>query len=701
MSANVSKDNTEYFANKPPEERADILLRKADDWFKSMHTSGYLEKLRTLWLAYHGSYYDESHGITFGGEQGELVQLSVNHIRNIAAILLNMITATRPTMQARAINTDAKSLSQTKLANGLLDYYMRDKRLENNLKTAVEHALILGSGYVKLEWNATTGEIFEFDENLGTDVHEGDLEFSNPSVFDVYFDTHRENANHDWVVCRSFKNRFDVAAKYPEWAEEILALETKDKLDRFTRIGVAQDDTDLIPVYEFFHKRTDSVPNGVYQLFLDKNISLISTNMPYRELPVYCIAPSYYLGTAFAYTPMFDLIGMQDAINSLYSTILTNQTAFGVQSILVPQGANISISELSSGLNIIEANSAAGEIKPLQLTATPKEVFTMIDKLEKSMETISGVNSVSRGNPDPNLRSGNALALVQSMTLQYISGLQGSYVALVEDMGTGIINVLKDHANVPRVATIVGKNKRSQIVNFKGENLSGVNRVVVDMGNPLARTTAGRVEMAAELLKMGAIKTPQQYLSVMDTGTLDVMTDGMEDQLGLIRTENERMSEKKPVAALFTDEHAIHIKEHACVLSDPDLRFQPDIVKIVSDHIQEHIQLLKTTSPDILQMLQQQPLPPDMPPQDPNAPPMEQGPPMPQQGPPPMHMPHNMHQGPPPPQNLNPNAVLNNPINPMLEQQGQPPVNLHLPQVDPNLLSNPALQEASMGNVRQ
>ena len=61
-----------------------------------------------------------------------------------------MITANRPSMDARAINTDAKSLSQTYLANGILDYYMREKHLEDALKKAVEMAVVMGSGYVKL-----------------------------------------------------------------------------------------------------------------------------------------------------------------------------------------------------------------------------------------------------------------------------------------------------------------------------------------------------------------------------------------------------------------------------------------------------------------------------------------------------------------------------------------------------------------------
>ncbi len=90
-----------------------------------------------MWAAYNGAYYStvqNGHKISFSGEQGEIANLPVNHLRNIAQNILVMITATRPAMEARAVNTDYKSLVQTKLANGLLDYYMREKRLELNMQ---------------------------------------------------------------------------------------------------------------------------------------------------------------------------------------------------------------------------------------------------------------------------------------------------------------------------------------------------------------------------------------------------------------------------------------------------------------------------------------------------------------------------------------------------------------------------------------
>lgn len=669
-------DNNIYFAAKEADETAGILLTKAEQWFRSLDTTGYLNKLRTMWAAYHGAYFTdngESHSITFAGEQGELTQIGVNHLRNICQHMLNMITSTRPSMQARSINTDYKSLVQTKLANGLLDYYMRDHRLEEYLKTAVEYAIVFGSGYIKLEWNATKGEVYDHNEELGVDIREGDLEFMNLSPFDVMFDTNREDKKHDWVLCRSFKNRFDLSAKYPELEEEILALPTKNELQHFAQFGFSYDETDLIPVYEFYHKRTESMPDGRYILFVSNDVVLLDSPMPYRNLPVYCISPGTFLGTPYGYTPMFDLLGLQDAVNSLYSTVLTNQTAFGVQNILVPKGADVSVSELSGGLNIIEANQQYGDIKPLNLTQTPKEIFDFIGMLEKTMETISGVNSVARGNPDPSLRSGNALALIQSMTLQFMSGLQQSYVAMIEDLGTGIINVLKDHAQVPRVATILGKNKRTYLKEFTGDDLSSVNRVIVDIGNPLARTTAGRVEMAEQMMQMGVIKTPEQYFSVIDTGQLDVMTEDTQSQLFLVKAENERLVNEQPVIAVLTDDHVLHIKEHSTVLADPELRFDQELAKAVTDHIQEHINLLRSTDPDMLKILGQQPLGPQ------GGSPANQ----PQQQPPDQSM-----------QGQVPNMMGGAPVATQLDQQGAAPHGLpNVPQPDPSLLPNPQLQQ--------
>lgn len=624
--------NEKYFAARESEEAVNVLLSKANAWFRNLDTNGYLDKLKEMWAAYHGAYYSsvqDGHKITFSGEQGEYANLPVNHLRNIAQNILVMITASRPVMEARAVNTDYKSLVQTKLANGLLDYYMREKRLERYLKTAVEYAIVLGAGYVKMEWNATSGHIYdeiegEIDPETGEQgpafpVYEGDVQFTNLSPFDVVVDSTKENQDHDWVLCRSYKNKYDLAAKYPELADRITGIPSKSEQEMYRFNALGQYETDDIPVYEFFHNRTEAMPDGRYLLFLDHNLVLMDGPMPYDTLPVYRISCGDIIGTPYGYTPMFDILPIQDAVNALFSTILTNNNAFGVQNILMPRGTDIVPSSLVGGLNLIEYNSQIGKPEPLQLTATAPETYQFLQQLIKEMEIISGVNSVARGNPDNNLKSGNALALVQSMALQYMSGLQHSYVQLIEDVGTGLIKMLQRFAAVPRIAMIVGKNNRSEMKEFTGDDLANVNRIIVDVGNYLARTTAGRVEMAEQMLQMSLIKTPEQYLQVINTGKLESMTEDTQSELMLIKAENERLISGEGAMAVATDQHSLHIKEHKCVLADPDLRKDPALVQRTLAHIQEHIDMLRNLDPQLLAMMGEQSLAPPPPPIDPNT----------------------------------------------------------------------------------
>ena len=80
--------NTGYFAARSGKDTASVLLDKSHYWTQAIESSGYLEKLKAMWRSYHGAYYTSAgngHQITFSGEQGELVQLPVNHLRNLAS----------------------------------------------------------------------------------------------------------------------------------------------------------------------------------------------------------------------------------------------------------------------------------------------------------------------------------------------------------------------------------------------------------------------------------------------------------------------------------------------------------------------------------------------------------------------------------------------------------------------------------------
>lgn len=622
----MSTNNDIYFAAKEAKDAASVLLDKSTSFFNVLKANAYLEKIAKNWNFYHGNFdgtVGYGHQVGFAGEQGELVSFPVNHFRNLAQHIYVMITSNRPIMEARAINTDYKSMAQTYLANGILEYYMREKRLEDCLKRAAELAIVLGAGFVKLAWNASGGDIYDIDPDTGEAVRDGELEFTTLTPFDVVVDGTKESWDNDWVMCRTFKNRYDLIAKYPELADKINAIPSKNQSSVYRLAIFSNDNTDDVPVYEFYHKSTDALPEGRYMLFLDSDCVLLDAKMPYRTLPIFRIAPSDILGTPYGYTPMFDIYPLQESINALFGSIMTNQNAFAVQNIYVPRGADINVNTLQGQMNIIEGNAKP---EALNLTETPAEVFKFLEMIIQNAETISGVNSVARGNPEASLKSGTALALVQSMALQFISGLQQSYVKLVEDVGTAVIQILKDFATTPKVVALVGKNNRPLLKEFTGEKISSINRVVVDIGNPLSRTIAGRVQMAEQMMQMKLITEPSQYFQVISTGKIEAMYEGEMSELLLIKSENEQLMEGSQVITSPLDQHKMHITEHRAVLADPDLRKDKNLVQSVLGHINEHLQFLRNTDPALLQLIGEQPVAPTPQPQQPPQGPLQHSP---------------------------------------------------------------------------
>jgi hypothetical protein len=689
---NQKEDNKNtYFALKDAEDCAIILIKRGESFYQHLRANSYLDKLSRMWAAYHGAYVNDvgyGHNITFTGEQGEITTLTVNHFRNIASHIYNMVTSSRPAMQTRAINNDYKSLSQTYLADGILDYYMREKGLEESIKRATEMAIVLGAGFIRMEWNATAGEAYDIDPETGEINYEGEIEFSVHSPFDIVVDGTKEEWKHEWIMVRSFQNRHNLIAKYPEKKDRILGIPTKSEHYAHRLSLFTNDESDDIAVFEFYHKRSEAVPEGRYLLFLSDGTVLLDTKLPYREIPIYRIAPANILGTPYGYSPMFDIYPIQEAINALYSIILTNQNTFGIQNVFVPKGADISIASLQGGMNIIEGNEKP---EPINLTQTPAEVFKFIQDLIREAETISGVNSVARGNPEASLRSGNALALVQSMALQFISGLQQSYIKLIEDCGTALINILKDFSTSPKLVALVGRHNRSYLKEFTGDMIKDINRVVVDVGNPLAKTIAGRVQMAEQMLQMNIIKNPQQYFQVINTGRLDAMYDGDMSELLLIKSENERLMDGEDVIASLLDAHRMHIIEHKSVLADPELRKDPTLVQKTLKHIQEHIDFLRTADPNLLQLIGEQPLAPMPQPGQPPIPPEmggNEGMGVPMSENPMMSIPSGVIQS---------GENILSPENPQSENQKMP----NLPKVPPELLPNPQIQEQIMGNLKQ
>lgn len=617
----------EYWATKPTEEIGSYLQSKIDNYSEYIDITGMMSLWKKSYRTFYNGFYNAGRVQDYG-EQGEYKKFSVNHYKNLLQHLKVLTTQRRPSFDAKAANTDYKSMAQTVLANGLLDYYMRQKRLEVFTNQAVLKGLLYGEGYIHSYWDPSIGKEFSVDDmpddNLkesamevvredtmdedGEDikqqiVREGDIVTETLSPINVIRNPrHKNTEDNEWYIIRRFKNRYELAAKYPEFADEIKTTDNKYENEddvRLEKISAELFDEDIIPVYTMYHKSTAAVPDGRQIEFINSDTIMFDGILQYPDIPLIKIIPDWLDNTIFGYTIGFDLLPIQESLDMITSSIITNQNAFGVSSITASKGSGVEVSTLSGGMKLIEFNGDK-KPEPLDLLRTAPELFNFFQTLTHMAETISGVNSVARGNPESNLKSGAALALVQSMAIQFSSDLQNSYTQMLEDLGTLLINMLKKFAKTPRIAMIAGKNKKGYMKEFSADDLNQIERVLVERGNALSRTLAGRVNLAENLLKNGFVKTGEQYMEVLQTGKLEAMIEGETSEILLVRSENQKIldGENPPVTVL--DNHVLHINEHKTIISSPEARENPGLVQIVLNHIQQHIAALQTADPVLM-----------------------------------------------------------------------------------------------------
>ena len=623
--------NHEYFAAAPADQIGKELQGKVDKFYAFLTSSSLVDLWRKSFYAYYGLMPDTAvsgfgmfaiGSLTAKGSEGELVGLKVNHFRNLITHQLSGITTQRPALSCRAVNSDSASLAAAHLGDGVLDFYMREKALEKQFRQATEIALTMGEGFLRFDWDAQAGKQYGIGPN-GSPIFNGDLVCRVYNPFDVVRDTAAISPESlTWHICHDVKSKFDLAAKYPELADEIISTNQDitsarrfiDPTKIIPAAGIGARDTDLVDIFEFLHPPTDALPEGRYTVFVQGGLVLFDGPFPFSKSPLHRISGADIIGAPFGWTLAFDLLAIQELVDKLYSTVASNQMASGIQNFWSPPGNEVSKLSLGGGLNLIESVT-----KPevLQLLSTPPEIFSFIAKLEGVMETLSGVSAVNRGQTPENLKSGAALAFVASQAVTFSSQLQASFNELLEGSGDSVVSMLHDFGTTPRLAFITGKFNVPMMREFIGKDLEGVDRVVCDAVNSVSKTTAGKIQIAQDLLQNGMLRNAKEYLTVVETGQLDPILASEMSEIINVHSENEELQQGKMPQALIIDDHKLHFYEHRSLLANPESRRNPQLVQAVLSHIQEHVTLANSPANQVFAILlgdSMQPPPPAPPP---------------------------------------------------------------------------------------
>lgn len=611
MSQSQSKNPYDrYFAARPKSEIGNSLANRLEEECKNEERAALAEVYATAYGHYYG--FDLGRGPTFGitrgGDQGELAEIRINKARAVAKSFLSLVIGPKVNWRPQAASNAADAKAATTLALGLLEWYWKKGGMERVYARMAEMAIAWGESFVAPLWDPTLGPIIGLEPDPLQPGRQrpkrgGDIRLHNFLPWDVVRDGGaRSYEATQWKFLRLWANKWDLIGLHPK---DILGEPTKENIlsaskDDQMRLAspMASEQSDLVPVWHFFHDPSPSLPMGREVVLVSGRCVLVDRMLSYgtqdeRSTPLVRFALDEMFGTPFGYSSWWDTLAIQELMDGLETAIASNQLALATQSIGVQKGTTTS-TESGTGLKIWEIPVGGMAPTAVQLTKSPPEVFNHLDKKTNDQQQLMNLNDTYRGQPDTAQMNAQAFTVLATQAIQQNGPAQRAALDAVAQIGTKTLQTVAERVTDDRKVRITGKQQKYLYtsVGYKGSSLKCIDEVFVDIGNPIEQTAAGRFTLAQMFQSAkqanGENVSVEQLQQVVDVGRMEPVTQSGRDEMALIDSENDRLSSGEKVQAHALDNHLLHGRENPAPIRNPEGRANKQVNDNTMEHIHEH-----------------------------------------------------------------------------------------------------------------
>jgi hypothetical protein len=568
------------------------------------------------------------------GPEGQFTRFRINEVRSYQRQLNSMAQGQRAAFQCLTRNSDYSALASIGTSNNAVHYLYTGAVGDAGERRALEYMGTGGMGYAHIHWDPTSGDEMEvmrpipdkenpgqilqidvpatnpdgspmIDEMTGQPItakQDAEIEVKEMSgaptgailgPWDLVRDT--RNPKMRWCIVREYVNKYDLAAKLPDLADDILECKDFDEylpealLGWSTREAI---DEDTCMIEHLYHEKCPALPDGLYLAFLD-DVILWHGGCPRKKgVPIAELCPDRFFFSALGYANPWDLLAIQQMLDQLSSDSATNLSTFGRQVMVFDKGADYDFKQIAKGLVAIAKTPGTDPPVAMNYAQLPESVKWFFGHLLERMDSVSGLYATSRGKSDPNITSGRMAALYHSITYEYQNSIQAGFDDFRRQVGNIVLELTRDNATEKFLIEVAGKSEQPYLMEFRKESLKGVARVQVETASPMMRSQAGRFELW-EAIKEQPPERIDATIRGINTGDWSGLFDtNSASDLRLV-WENEQLQDGKPVTVGAGDNPFKHLPKHWGVVEKlmtlPDTPEQRAAVGAGLQHIYDHL----------------------------------------------------------------------------------------------------------------
>lgn len=542
------------------------VCKREDTYLNALLTYGMFDQYRLAYNTYWGfsggassSFSDfQTQSIRAVGPEGQL-EYCVNEYRSFADQIVNMTTKNRPAFQAQSTNDDSLSVSQVESADTLVKYYYEQIYGEPKEKGTVRTELNYGKAFTYIDWDPDGGApvtikedvpdpegvLPEEEKQIEKEVKPGDFLFHRLFPWQVACDPFKsELTGHSWRILNFKKNKYDLIARYPLYAEAIDAVTGGDSSYEayFPGFSVLSKDADEVTVRVVLHAPCAVLPQGRRAIFAGEKL-IDDGALPIDEIPLIPYITGELDGTCFGVSDLWNLIPCQQMNNAIMSNVANNIDLFGRPIISMYSAGEPNIDELANGSKLLMYDNPESKpeiMKPPDMSEEPLKVFQTNRGM---MQALTGLNGISRGESDAAVKSGAHAALYHAMAAESQSPRQTELDLNRERIGNIVFKFLRKYAQHPQMVAIAGENERPYLAKMAKESMQSIQRVSIKTTSPMMRTTAGKLQLADIMRQWPGmpIKDPSEIWELVTTGQLKPLYNATRAETIRIKEENEKL----------------------------------------------------------------------------------------------------------------------------------------------------------------
>jgi hypothetical protein len=559
-----------------------------------------------------------------------------NRIQPAVRTEVAKLTKHRPTFTCIPRTAGDDDIAAAELAEQILEYQWTHLEMQDRFPRALLWSRTACAGFLKVLWDKSLGEGAEvlvgpdgepltgqngrpitedidpeqLAQQLGLPqgsisrkaVNQGDIRVAVRSPFQIFPDPLAETfADIEWLIEESIVSSDYVEDRYGK------------KLDPDTPAnpGIVQaqlgwQNSDAggykgVKVFEFWRRPCRQYPKG-YRATWARDEILEQDKAPFDPMPYVMFSGIDVPGRFWPTSITEQLRDPQTELNKTKSQLAENRNRVGNPTVLASRQAIGDPDEFErqmsqpGGALYYDDTSPNATPAYLQAPEMPQYIDRLIDRIEASMQEISGQHEVSSAQVPAGVTAASAINLLQEADDTRLGPAITDMERQLAELGRKILRLVARFYDDQRTIALASENDGWMVVDFRGQMLRDHTHVEVQAGSTMPRSLAAKQafmeSMLTTFLQNGVPlkdKNLAKYFRDLQIGGAEHLVDEFSRNEEQIQRENRQLTLGQMLPVNDWDDDEAHIEGHTDF--QKQLRFErlpPPLRMLFAQHVQAH-----------------------------------------------------------------------------------------------------------------